>query len=752
MDPFSCCWTPRPREAAEGEEDGRHCRLLCGGARSQAPLTGPLSSELKHAGPSLGLPAEPIRETPVDEAVEQDGHLDLKLASSSSLGSLAERLWSTMQFLALCALAATLGSPVLVQGEGAGPLSGALAAAGVALGVYALTQLPELTLRGGAADEHRRAADAVARQQAAAEASEIRDANWRSLGLRDAEVTKVRELQIAMRDACGAGGKKTGVDFVTASSFLRARHWDAQRAEEMLRCALERRAAWQEVYPEASGSLSSTSPPFCAAPLLRHWRGLGLAGRDHDGDPVLWEQPGLLDWQGLSAASEDLIISCEILCMEALMQQLDQCTVQERRPVHRVTVVVDLAFLPMSFARPANLKVLKRIVQLDSEVYPETLKRVLLVRPPQKFAAVWKVLLPYFDPGTRVKLRLVPPEETAAVLQQHVPREHIPRFLGGQSRLQRMAGAGRIPRRLLRKLAADDAAAAAAALPKPPRASATASKPPAAVAAEVSLAGKGSKNVLGLVDLPARLHSRSFAKKEAAFPRSSWTRGEGALPPAHSWGSLDDVSAFPPVRKSSSHARRPHQKPMLELLDVDAFQNKNEEEPVWQIHDHPALAPQHYRRQGDDRFLLVVNWMIGPYQLVVTSALPKEDSPEGLQDQQLWRRFLAQPPALRWRRLRVSATCFEGPYIVHELIRAKRPSHVGNFLPSYSEGEGHLEVDVHLTSSEMRRMRVVLQHSSHLLVIGLAYFVCGDGPGELPERLLFAHYCSLVEVRRLRQV
>lgn len=72
------------------------------------------------------------------------------------------------------------------------------------------------------------------------------------------------------------------------------------------------------------------------------------------------------------------------------MQQLDQRSVQERRPVHRLTVVVDLAFLPMSFARPTNLKVLKRIVQLDSEVYPETLKRVLLVRPPQKFAAVWK--------------------------------------------------------------------------------------------------------------------------------------------------------------------------------------------------------------------------------------------------------------------------------------------------------------------------------------------------------------------------
>mmetsp|Transcript_111103 Transcript_111103/g.346228 ORF Transcript_111103/g.346228 Transcript_111103/m.346228 type:complete len:324 (-) Transcript_111103:82-1053(-) len=183
-----------------------------------------------------------------------------------------------------------------------------------------------------------------------------------------------------------------------------------------------------------------------------------------------------------------------------------------------------------------------------------------------------------------------------------------------------------------------------------------------------------------------------------------------------------------------------------------AFQNKNEEEPVWQVYDHPLLAPQHYRRQGDNRFLLIMNWMIGPYQLVTLSALPNEESLEDPRERQMWRRFLDQPPALRWRRLRVSATCFEGPYIVHELIRSKRPSHVGKFLPSHSLGDGHLEVDIHLTSSEMRRLRVVFQHSSHLIVIGLAYFLMGDGPGEPPERLLFAHYCSLVHMAKLRQV
>merc|ERR1712147_470639 len=109
-----------------------------------------------------------------------------------------------------------------------------------------------------------------------------------------------------------------------------------------------------------------------------YWRGRGLAGRDVDGDPVLWEKPALLDWKKLSTVGEQVLICCEILCMEEMAQDLDRLTVEENRPVHRFGVVIDLEGLPMTFALPQHLKILRRIIAINSELHPERLKWVLL--------------------------------------------------------------------------------------------------------------------------------------------------------------------------------------------------------------------------------------------------------------------------------------------------------------------------------------------------------------------------------------
>merc|ERR1711974_259451 len=100
----------------------------------------------------------------------------------------------------------------------------------------------------------------------------------------------------------------------------------------------------------------------------------------------------------------------------------------------------------------------------------------------------------------------------------------------------------------------------------------------------------------------------------------------------------------------------------------------------------------------------------------------------------------------------VCASCFEGPSIVHELLRPMRESHTSKFLPSCSEGNDHLEVSVQLCSNELRRMLVVFQHSYHQIVNGLAYYLVGDAPGEPPERLLFAQYNAYLDMARVRQV
>merc|ERR1711879_912885 len=101
---------------------------------------------------------------------------------------------------------------------------------------------------------------------------------------------------------------------------------------------------------------------------------------------------------------------------------------------------------------------------------------------------------------------------------------------------------------------------------------------------------------------------RSFATKLDTFPRSAWRPNDGQ-PAPHTWGSLNDMSLFG-SRLSKS------QRPMMELVDVDLFSRKSKD-PMLYTYDHPALAPQHFRRQGDNRFMLVFNWIIGEFHHVV---------------------------------------------------------------------------------------------------------------------------------------
>merc|ERR1712137_1048800 len=168
-----------------------------------------------------------------------------------------------------------------------------------------------------------------------------------------------------------------------------------------------------------------------------------------------------------------------------------------------------------------GFKILKQVVQLNSNLYPEILKQVLLVRPPQKFQDVWKVAEVYFEPRTWEKIILVPPAQTAKVLRAHVPDEHIPRFLGGPKKSAAPI-ARKIPRRLLRWFNEQG--------PNPPM-------PVSPLNPQVF---DMTSRMCGLN--PSRLlkHNNSvFLEKEATLPKSSWS-SNGALPPTNSWGALCD--------------------------------------------------------------------------------------------------------------------------------------------------------------------------------------------------------------------
>lgn len=618
----------------------------------------------------------------------------------------------------------------------------------------------------------------------AAKARKIREKCSRCLELHDDQVKKLHDLMESTADLRLYDAP--AVDCVSAVRFLRAQLWDVGRAEQLLRASVEQRAVLMAravtiglttLSGSAAGSdagaagAGAVGPPVPAPleQLLRHWRTATVAGVDFDGDPIVWERLGTLDWSALMSLGEEQLMCLEAISMESLMRQLDEFTVQEQRPVHRVTMVVDLHGLPISVARPANVKVLKKLMHFDAAVYPEVLKQVLLVRAPRRFPAVWKVLETCFPERTLRKITLVPADATLSVLHRYVPARHVPRFLDGCSWWPRLTPQGRIPKKLLIRPQVAEAGGHCAAL----YAASATSRGGVHGAHSSNLRGRSLASLL-----PRHLQSglgslRDFREKQRAFPQSTW-KVNGPMPLAHSWGVLQDISCF------GSCVEATKQRPMMELLDLDIFERK-EDYQIEHTYLHPALAPQHFRRQGDGRFFFIVNFMIGQYQQVAVAALPdssassarrmpitgdhklskggagkrgteEKDRRAEEKDRRMWQRFLAQPPEQRWRRLRVAAVCFQGPFVVHEQLEPKRRCQLGRLQPCHGEDDMHLEVGTRLDSSEMRRLRVVFQHSYHSIVNGLAYMLAGEGPSEPPERLLFAHYCSFVDVPKLRRV
>jgi len=374
-------------------------------------------------------------------------------------------------------------------------------------------------------------------------------------------------------------------------------------------------------------------------------------------------------------------------------------------------------------------KILKQIVQMDSNLYPELLRQVLLVRAPQKFQDVWKLAETYFEPGTWEKIILVPPAETSNVLRTHIPHEYIPRFLGGP-RVSAAPITRKIPRKLLRWFDQQRF---------------TPLVPSNAINSFDEQDLRMTPLMCGFdpsLFMKQTLQNNSrFLEKTVTLPESSWDTN-GAVPSAHSWGTL-----------CGSQAR---DAALLDLLDVDMFKS-SEDDPIMHVYNHPFLAPQHFRRQGDDRFFLVINWVTGDHQMTVLAAVPPRrqlmtEPTNSCGDVQIWRRFLEQSCAQKWRRFHIGVNLFEAPWIVHQVIKPHQSSFLAKLQPGHQQGDDYLEITIRLTQSWMRRLCVIFRHSCHLVVFGLTYSLVGDTPEEPPETLLFAHYCSRVNVSSVRKL
>ena len=71
-----------------------------------------------------------------------------------------------------------------------------------------------------------------------------------------------------------------------------------------------------------------------------------------------------------------------------------------------------------------------KMAEVLSHLYPDSLRRVLLVRAPTPFPTIWTIVSPLIDERTRLKVYLYSGSEITKNLSNYLNDDAIPTYLG----------------------------------------------------------------------------------------------------------------------------------------------------------------------------------------------------------------------------------------------------------------------------------------------------------------------------------
>jgi hypothetical protein len=263
-----------------------------------------------------------------------------------------------------------------------------------------------------------------------------------------------------------------------------------------------------------------------------------------------------------------------------------------------------------------------------------------------------------------------------------------------------------------------------------------------AVAAQESSGARMVKRPLALATLsPARADGSgpkvgNFDARMAAFPR-------GDHP--HSWTAFDPSNFH--VRSGTyleDRRKCPSGPSMMELVNVD-FMLVGEDGPVWRACDHPDMFPAHHRTSGDGRFLIVLNWVFPPYQVIITGAVDpaapwlQGEGPQG----RSWQRFVEADEKGRGDLFKMIGFVEEGPWLVKRAF-PKKPVLIGKKIrmDTHYEPGKHMEIvfDVSSGKAEQYATGIVCGYLKRLQLAFSALIEAREEQ-ELPECLLVSATC-----------
>jgi hypothetical protein len=206
--------------------------------------------------------------------------------------------------------------------------------------------------------------------------------------------------------------------------FLRARPGKVDAAASMFRAMI----AWR-IENKVDSILQDYQPD---QKMLDYYPGAILQGLDKDGgDPVYVGRLGVTDGAGIlrQYGKEEMIRHAiwmrELVSTGEWIAKYEQ---EQGRPVRRITLIEDLeglSIMSMMSNRPL-LSVYGEIMRLDQDNYPETAKKLIIIRAPTLFRMVWAIFKHFFDAGVVQKMVFCGASNYEKVLEEYVDLSILP--------------------------------------------------------------------------------------------------------------------------------------------------------------------------------------------------------------------------------------------------------------------------------------------------------------------------------------
>jgi len=158
------------------------------------------------------------------------------------------------------------------------------------------------------------------------------------------------------------------------------------------------------------------------------------AGHDKEGRPIWYEIPGQMDVSSLLClATKEDFLRFHVCQMESMVQdQFKKTSAAFRRTINKSFSIVDLKGLKFADLSSENIDFVKAIAKVDSDNYPETMGKMVIINTPGIFNFAWKVISGFLDPGTVKKVEVLGDEnEWVPRLNELVDSSELPAELNG---------------------------------------------------------------------------------------------------------------------------------------------------------------------------------------------------------------------------------------------------------------------------------------------------------------------------------